>query len=86
MNLERSYVYHLDPEDPSFFSQTGRSEPEIVIFLTDAGQIDELITKASELDASTVNNARTKFLHPSVWITLSVSALNAILYLFLQSQ
>lgn len=86
MDPERSYAYHLDPDDPCFLSQTGRSDLEIVIFSPDAGQVDQLITKASELDASTVNNARTRFLHPSVWITLFVSALTAILYLFLQLQ
>lgn len=86
MKPERSHHHDVDPHDPHFLSHTGQTDQEIVSSSPDAGRVDALITKASELDVSTLNNVETRFLHPSVWISLGVSALIAMLYLFLESQ
>ena len=86
MKPERSHHHNVDPQDPHFLSHTSQTDQEIVSSSPDAGRVDGLITKASELDASTFNNVQTRFLHPSVWISPGMSALIATLYLLLESQ
>jgi hypothetical protein len=81
MTQDRDHTHHVDHDNPHFLSQTGYSDHEIIDTSPDAQEVDKLITKASELDAATLRNVRKRFSHPTVWISLGVSALIAALYL-----
>jgi hypothetical protein len=81
MNKERSHVHHVDRDTHRFLSQPGQLERDLAHTLPNDNSVQETITKISELDALTVRNVEARFLHPSIWISLIIIALIAILYL-----
>ncbi|RZI54081.1 MAG: hypothetical protein EOP12_04835 [Pseudomonas sp.] len=83
MTQDRGHTHHVDHETSHLLSQTGHLAQEIIDTLPDAQEVEKLITKTSELDASTVRNVRKRVSHPTAWISLGVSALIAALYLLI---
>lgn len=83
MTQDRGHTHHVNHDRPHFLSHTGHLVQEIIDTLPDAQEVDKLITKTSELDASTVRNIRKRVSHPTAWISLGVSALVAALYLLI---
>lgn len=81
MPKSRSHVHRIDHDAPRSVSQPGQLERDIEKTLPNDTLVQNTITKISELDALTVRNVQSRFLHPSVWIMLLVIGLIALLYL-----
>lgn len=73
-----------DHHGSDFLPNAAYLDREINDMSSNALHVDELITKASELDTLIVRNTFAWFLHTSIWIISGVSALFGALYLMIE--
>lgn len=77
---DRSHGHHLKDDYPRCLSQPGLLESDADNSLENVSRLNDLITKTSELDESTVQNVQSRYENSVIWIVLAVMAGLALVY------